>query len=132
MYSVLAGCAVFCALGHLAYTSGVPITDIPYGGFSLIFGTWPVVLGTLPGGIHWVRLLFFNLFLLGIDSAFAFVECKSKHQTLLYIQILLLAVSSIEKCGIANQIASHIFSKLLAFVTVLQDTVYFRDTPRRM
>jgi solute carrier family 6 GABA transporter-like protein 1 len=31
-------------------------------------------LGTLPGGIHWVRLLFFDLFLLGIDSAFAFLE----------------------------------------------------------
>jgi len=31
-------------------------------------------------GIHWVRLLFFDLFLLGIDSAFAFVECKSKRQ----------------------------------------------------
>jgi SNF family Na+-dependent transporter len=31
-------------------------------------------LGSLPGGIHWVRLLFFNLFLLGIDSAFSFIE----------------------------------------------------------
>jgi solute carrier family 6 GABA transporter-like protein 1 len=76
MFSVLTGFAVFCALGHLAYKAGVSVTDIPYGGFSLVFGTWPVVLGTLPGGIHWVRLLFFDLFLLGIDSAFAFVECK--------------------------------------------------------
>merc|ERR1711862_643813 len=38
------------------------------------FGSWPVALGTLPGGEHWVRLLFFNLFLLGIDSAFSLVE----------------------------------------------------------
>lgn len=35
---------------------------------------WPVVLSTLPGGIHWIRLLFITLFLLGIDSAFSFVE----------------------------------------------------------
>ena len=77
IYSVITGFAVFSALGHLAYLEGVEVTDLPYNGFSLVFGTWPVVLGTLPGGIHWVRLLFLNLFLLGIDSAFAFVECKS-------------------------------------------------------
>ena len=29
---------------------------------------------TLPGGIHWVRLLYFDLFLLGIDSAFSLVD----------------------------------------------------------
>lgn len=92
MYSVITGFAVFCALGHLAHLEGVEVTDLPLAGFGLVFGTWPVVLGTLPGGIHWVRLLFFNLFLLGIDSAFAFVE---------------------------------------SFVTVLRDTVFFRDTPRR-
>lgn len=92
MYSILIGFGIFCALGHLAYLNGVAVADLPYGGFELIFGTWPVVLATLPGGIHWVRLLFLNLFLLGIDSAIAFVE---------------------------------------AAVTVLQDTVFFRDTPRR-
>jgi solute carrier family 6 GABA transporter-like protein 1 len=74
MFSVISGFAVFAALGHLAYLEGVPVKDLNYGGFSLVFGTWPVVLGTLPGGIHWVRLLFFDLFLLGIDSAFAFME----------------------------------------------------------
>jgi hypothetical protein len=30
--------------------------------------------GTLPGGEHWICLLFVMLFLLGIDSAFSFVE----------------------------------------------------------
>ena len=39
-----------------------------------MFGAYPVVLLTLPGGIHWVRLLFFTLFLLGIDSAFALTD----------------------------------------------------------
>jgi len=92
IYSLIAGFAVFSALGHLAYLQGVNVTDLPYNGFDLVFSTWPVVLATLPGGIHWVRLLFFNLMLLGIDSAFAVVE---------------------------------------AAVTMLQDTVIFRDTPRR-
>merc|ERR1711907_794228 len=74
LFSIVTGFAVFCALGHLAYVAGKSVTDIPYAGFSLVFGTWPVVLGSLPGGIHWVRLLFFDLFLLGVDSAFSFVE----------------------------------------------------------
>jgi SNF family Na+-dependent transporter len=73
-FSIISGFAVFASLGHLAYLEGVPVTDLNYGGFSLVFGTWPVVLGTLPGGIWWVRLLFFDLFLLGLDSAFAFME----------------------------------------------------------
>lgn len=76
-FSFISGFAVFAALGHLSYTSGIPVTELPYGGFSLVFGTWPVILGSLPGGEHWVRLLFFDLFLLGIDSAFAFNEAIS-------------------------------------------------------
>jgi SNF family Na+-dependent transporter len=74
MFSVLSGFAVFASLGQLAYLEGTTVEKLNYGGFSLVFGTWPVVLGTLPGGIHWVRLLFFDLFLLGLDSAFAFME----------------------------------------------------------
>ena len=34
-------------------------------------------MNSLPGGVHWVRLLFFDLFLLGIDSAFSFLEAVS-------------------------------------------------------
>jgi solute carrier family 6 (neurotransmitter transporter, GABA) member 1 len=74
MFSFISGFAVFAALGHLAYLQGVTVDDIPYAGFSLVFGTWPVVFGTLKGGEHWVRLLFFNLLLLGIDSAFSITE----------------------------------------------------------
>lgn len=75
MFAFIAGFAVFAALGNMAYTSGVDdISDLPYSGFGLVFGTWPVVFSSLPGGIHWVRLIFFNLFLLGIDSAFSFLE----------------------------------------------------------
>jgi len=74
LFSIIAGFAVFGSLGHLAVLEGVAVTDLPYSGFGLVFGTWPVVFNKLPGGIHWVRLIFFNLFLLGIDSAFAFLE----------------------------------------------------------
>jgi solute carrier family 6 GABA transporter-like protein 1 len=74
MFSFISGFAVFAALGHLSFLSGTSVTDLPFAGFSLVFGTWPVVLGSLSGGEHWVRLLFFNLFLLGIDSAFGFTE----------------------------------------------------------
>jgi len=74
MFSVLSGFAVFCALGHLARLEGVPVKDLSFDGFGLLFGTWPVVFCYLPGGIHWVRLLFVNLFFLGIDSAVAAVE----------------------------------------------------------
>lgn len=73
-FSFIAGFAVFAALGHLSYESGIPVAELPFAGFSLVFGTWPVVMGSLPGGIHWVRLLFFDLFLLGIDSGFGLLE----------------------------------------------------------
>ena len=79
MFSFISGFAVFAAMGHLAYLQGVSVDDVPYAGFSLVFGTWPVVFGSLPGGEHWVRLLFFDLFLLGIDSAFSILEGTNKY-----------------------------------------------------
>mmetsp|Transcript_9210 Transcript_9210/g.16735 ORF Transcript_9210/g.16735 Transcript_9210/m.16735 type:complete len:168 (-) Transcript_9210:498-1001(-) len=68
LFSFIAGFAVFAALGHLAYLEGTEVTKLPYAGFGLVFGTWPVVFNNLPGGIHWVRLILFNLFLLGIGK----------------------------------------------------------------
>jgi len=73
-FSFIAGFAVFSSIGHLAYLKGVDVTDITFTSFGLVFGTWPVVLSTLPGGIHWIRFLFLNLVLLGIDSAFSILE----------------------------------------------------------
>lgn len=57
MFSFLSGFAVFAALGHLSYITGIPVDDIPYAGFKLVFGTWPVVFGALQGGEHWVSVL---------------------------------------------------------------------------
>jgi len=74
LFSFIAGFAVFATLGHLAMLEGKEVSELEYSGFGLVFGSWPVALGTLPGGEHWIRLLFIMLFLLGIDSAFSFME----------------------------------------------------------
>jgi len=74
LYSFVAGFAVFSALGRLAFLEDVPISELNISGFGLVFGSWPVVLGSLPGGNHGIRLFFFMLFCLGIDSAFSFME----------------------------------------------------------
>lgn len=76
MFSFISGFAVFAAMGNLAYLQGTTIDKIPYAGFSLVFGTWPVVFGNFKHGENWVRLLFLNLFLLGIDSAFSILEAS--------------------------------------------------------
>ena len=90
LFSFVVGFAVFAALGHLAYLEGVEVTELSYSGFGLVFGTLPVVFNKLPGGIHWVRLIFFNLFLLGIASAFAFLEAfvTVLHDTGTYARLL--------------------------------------------
>jgi len=75
LFSFIAGFAVFAAIGHQAHLLDIPVVEMDnLGGFGLVFGTWPVVFSSFPGGDHWVRLLFLNLFLLGIDSAFSLLE----------------------------------------------------------
>jgi SNF family Na+-dependent transporter len=75
LFSFIAGFAVFATLGYLATQEGVStVAKLEFASFGLVFGSWPVALGTLPGGEHWIRLLFVMLFLLGIDSAFSFME----------------------------------------------------------
>ena len=51
MFSFIAGFAVFGAIGHLAYVEDKDFSEISYASFGLVFGTWPVVLNTLPGKI---------------------------------------------------------------------------------
>lgn len=74
MFSFIAGFAVYAAVGHLGYLTGLPVHLVNESGFGLVFGLWPLVFSTFNGGAHWVRLLFLNLILLGIDSAFSLLE----------------------------------------------------------
>ena len=73
-FSIISGLSIFAALGYLAHQHGVTVAEIAAGGPALVFGAYPDVLETIPGGIFWIRLFFFDMFLLGIDSAFAIVE----------------------------------------------------------
>lgn len=70
-FSVVSGLCVFGILGYLSTIDG----DFRVAaGPALLFGAYPAALSTIPGGLWWVRFLFLNLILLGLDSAFALVE----------------------------------------------------------
>ena len=71
VFSVLSGVCLFGVMGYVTSAEG----DFRiHAGPSLLFGVYPAALSTVPGGLHWVRFLFFNFVLLGLDSAFALVE----------------------------------------------------------
>ena len=70
-FSILSGFCVYGILGYLATIEGEFEVK---AGVALLFGAYPAGLSTIPFGLWWVRFLFFNLILLGLDSAFALVE----------------------------------------------------------
>lgn len=70
-FSILSGFCVYGILGYLATIEGEFEVK---AGVALLFGAYPAGLSTIPYGLWWVRFLFFNLILLGLDSAFALVE----------------------------------------------------------
>jgi len=74
LFSFISGFAVFSTLGYLAHIEDKEISELSLSSVGLVFGSYPVALSTLPGGIHWIRLFFAMLFLLGIDSAFSFLD----------------------------------------------------------
>jgi len=74
LFSFVSGFAVFATLGYCSELQGTEIHEMSAGGFGLIFGSFPVALSTLPGGEHWIRGFYLMLFLLGIDSAFSFMD----------------------------------------------------------
>jgi len=65
---------LFGTCGYVVKEKNITFEDLNLGGPALIFGVFPAALATLPGGIHWVRLLFLFMFLLGIDSGFALCQ----------------------------------------------------------
>lgn len=80
-FSIVSGFAVYSVLGFMAHKNGVAVEDVSTGGVALAFEVFPVGLGLVggdtngsTGGAVLCALFFLCLFLLGIDSAFAFVE----------------------------------------------------------
>ena len=69
--SFLSGLCVFGVLGYLTEKQGDYRVE---AGPALLFGIYPAAFSTIPGGLHWIRFLFFNFVLLGLNTAFAMVE----------------------------------------------------------
>lgn len=76
LFSFISGFAIFSVAGYLAFESGTEVRDLPVGGFSLSFVTFPAALALMPPGVsHFFSIIFFLfLILLGFDSSMALVE----------------------------------------------------------
>ncbi|XP_063026754.1 sodium- and chloride-dependent neutral and basic amino acid transporter B(0+) [Melospiza melodia melodia] len=72
--SVFAGFAIFSILGHMAFVSQRPVSEVVDSGFELAFVAYPEALSQLPVSPLWSFMFFFMLVLLGLDSQFASIE----------------------------------------------------------
>lgn len=72
LFAIISGFFIYGFLGYVSVSTNTPISESSTLG--LLFGVVPEALMAIPGGIHWLRLLFAFLFLLGIDSGFALTQ----------------------------------------------------------
>ncbi|WOF16425.1 hypothetical protein F1737_06765 [Methanoplanus sp. FWC-SCC4] len=78
MTSFVAGFAVFSALGYLAHTNGVAVTEVVKGGIELVFVAYPAAISAMPLLPEVFGIMFFLMIvMLGIDSAFSMVDSTS-------------------------------------------------------
>lgn len=70
LIEMFAAFAAFGVIGHL----GIDPATAKLGTFQVGFITYPTALAGLPFANVWAALFFFTLYLLGIDSAFAYLE----------------------------------------------------------
>jgi SNF family Na+-dependent transporter len=73
--SFFAGFAVFTIIGYLKTT--YPDQEANSSSFALAFEAYPTALLEIKGSNFWCLLLFLTLFMLGLDSAFSYVEAFS-------------------------------------------------------
>lgn len=66
--------AAFAAFGVMGFVGYDPATAEPLSTFEVGFITYPTAIANLPGANVWAVVFFITLYLLGIDSAFAYVE----------------------------------------------------------
>eukprot|EP00918_Siedleckia_nematoides_P060176 GHVU01131301.1.p1 GENE.GHVU01131301.1~~GHVU01131301.1.p1 ORF type:complete len:574 (+),score=126.25 GHVU01131301.1:547-2268(+) len=79
--SFLSGFAVFSVVGYLSYQSATPIAQLKTTSSDLIFLTFPTAFSHFPFGVkQFFSVIFYATFLLlGIDSAFSFIEALLKN-----------------------------------------------------
>ena len=65
--------AAFAAFGVIGYL-GLDVSKLRLNSFEVGFITYPEALANLPGANVWAVVFFITLYLLGIDSAFAYLE----------------------------------------------------------
>lgn len=74
-FELLAGIGIFAALGYMAQTTGVPISEVVGGGIGLAFIAFPKLISTLGSKGDLVGFLFFgSLVFAGISSMVSILE----------------------------------------------------------
>ncbi|WP_084127009.1 sodium-dependent transporter [Demequina sp. NBRC 110054] len=77
-FSLLAGIAVFAALGFLAHEQGVGVSELSgIAGVSLSFVTFPAVIAEMSGGWIFGALFFASLVLAGLTSLISIMQTMS-------------------------------------------------------
>lgn len=73
-FSLLAGIAVFAAIGFMAHESGVGVDEVAGGGVGLAFSVFPSILSKMPLGQVVGVLFFLSLVFAGLSSLISIVE----------------------------------------------------------